>query len=182
MTAVITSQKVPAVFGDQRQDPTVQFVRNVPNGVHCLALGVGERPVVPLRAWHHWTRIATSHGDEPLRLSSEFGGQLLWPLLGQVDAVLAHQRDHFGMHPFSRLRAGGNGSRLRRIGVAIEQGSGDLRSPGIVHARKQDGDHEALRATRRRRSSVTLTAVCDNACSAATTTAATTGLSIGVRR
>ena len=86
------------------------------------------------------------------------------------------------MDALGRLRTGGDGACFGGIGVAIEQGSGDLRSPRVVHAGEQDGNHDALRATCSRRSSLTLTAVCDKAWRADATTVATTGLPIGVRR
>ena len=86
------------------------------------------------------------------------------------------------MNAIGRLRASGNGASLRRVGAAIKQGSGDLGAAGVVHAGEENGSHDALRATCSRRSSLTLTAVCDKAWSADATTVATTGLAIGVRR
>jgi hypothetical protein len=45
------------------------------------------------------------------------------------------------MHSRSRLRAGRQRSRLRRMRESVEQRRRHLRSPGVVHAREYDRSH-----------------------------------------
>jgi len=65
---------------------------------------------------------------------------LFWLAVGDVDADLAHRFDDSRPDRLRRRIAGRLGADVRRC-VALEEGLGHLRAPGIVSADEQDVLH-----------------------------------------
>src|SRR5579859_6801702 len=63
-----------------RQQPLHPAANLVPDRSNLLnrqALGVLERPIVPAQTWDIWALVATTHGDEKLRVLCQLLGEFL---------------------------------------------------------------------------------------------------------
>ena len=89
------------------------------------------------------TVLSAAQRDEPLRLVRDLVRELARLGAGELDAAIAHHLHHPRVNAGTRLGARRNGVRPRRVREAVEQGGGDLRAPGVVHAGEEHGGHGA---------------------------------------
>ncbi|MBN9685559.1 TRC40/GET3/ArsA family transport-energizing ATPase [Corallococcus sp. NCSPR001] len=131
----------PALVLQERHDAGSHVIANLAHALHRLALGVFQRPVLPLQPRHVRAGVAAPHGDEPLSALRQFVREALGPGARQVDAHLGHGGLHLGMNALTGLGPGGNGTRPGRIHQGVEEGRRHLRAAGIVDTGEDDRVH-----------------------------------------
>jgi len=73
------------------------------NFFHGKALRVTKRPLISTEAWNVGALVATTHGDEQLRVASQLLGQLSRLCSAEVDPDLLHDCLNLRMHPLAWL-------------------------------------------------------------------------------
>lgn len=112
---------------------------------------VGEIPVDVTLARKVWAAVTATHRDHYICPLDEVGRQLLGFVLREVDADLAHDRDHRGVDASRGVGdAPGGVGGVAACGRVVDEGATDLGPAGVVEATKRTWAIRRLRHTEAR--------------------------------